>query len=104
MANLKVEPKRGVSMLHRFFAVNRKVCRRVIEPCLPQVKPDIFGLYERAVAHHMNSQAGQAVADVGGGKSCAFAKYRDPAAGAKITAVDISEEELKYNVEVDEKK
>lgn len=92
-------------MLRSFFAVNRRACLR-IEPYLPQAKTaiELFDLYERVVAQYMNSRAGQVVVDVGGGKSCAFAKYRDPAAGAKIVAVDVSEEELKYNVDVEEKR
>ena len=69
---------------------------------LPQAEADQGYMYERCVAHYMNSRVGQVVVDVGGGKSCPFAKYRDPAAKAKIIAVDVSEEELQYNSEVDE--
>ena len=88
-------------MLHRFLATNRKACGR-IQPYLPQAKKNIFVLYEEIVARHMNARAGQIVVDVGGGKSCKFARYRDPASGTKIIAVDVSEEDLNHNTDVDE--
>lgn len=90
-------------MLRKFFALNRKACKK-IEPYLPQASANMDRLYERTVAQYMNSKRGQVVADVGGGKSCIFAKYREPGAGAKIIAVDISEEELEQNIEVQEKR
>jgi len=52
----------------------------------------------------MNSRSGQVVVDVGGGRSCPFAKYRDPAAQTKIIAVDVLEEELRQNEDVDERR
>jgi ubiquinone/menaquinone biosynthesis C-methylase UbiE len=88
-------------LIRRFIEVNQTVCRK-IEPYLPQAKMNIFGLHERLAAHYMNSRVGQVVVDVGGGRSCQFARYRDPAAKAKIIAVDVSEEELQYNADVDE--
>lgn len=90
-------------VLRRFFARNRYVCKR-IESHLPQAKINIRHLYEQIVTRYMNSEAGQLVVDVGGGKSCPFAKHRDPAMGTSIVAVDISEEEMKYNTDVDEKR
>ena len=92
-----------IQTLRKFFAANRELCKK-IEPYLPQAQTKIFDLYEKVVAQYMNSRAGQTVVDVGGGKSCAFAKYRDPAQKARIIAVDISEEELKHNTDVEEKK
>jgi SAM-dependent methyltransferase len=56
------------------------------------------------VAYYMNLRTKQTVADVGGGKSCPFAKYRDPAQKTKIIAVDTSESELEQNTDVDEKR
>jgi ubiquinone/menaquinone biosynthesis C-methylase UbiE len=93
-------------MVRKFFAANRAICKK-IAPYLPQTTfsyVDINELYEKVVAQYMNSRADQTVVDVGGGKSCAFAEYRDPTQKAKIIAVDISEEELKHNTEVDEKR
>jgi SAM-dependent methyltransferase len=92
-----------IRMVRRYFAANRRICRK-IEPYLPQAKTNMYDLYERVVAQYMNSRADQTIVDVGGGKSCPFAKYRDPAQKARIIAVDISEEELKHNTDVDEKR
>jgi len=94
--------RKCLNIASRFFAINKKVCDKVA-PHLPQAKSDIFGLYERIVAQYMNSRTGQVIVDVGGGRACVFAKYRHPAAEAKIIAVDKSEEALKSNVNVDEK-
>lgn len=90
-------------MLFKFFAMNHKLCDK-IEPHLPQAQTDLFSLYEKIVAQHMNSRPEQTLVDVGGGRSCAFAKDRDPAKRAKIIAVDVSAEELKHNTDVQEKR
>jgi ubiquinone/menaquinone biosynthesis C-methylase UbiE len=91
----------GGWMLGRFLELNRRICR-ALEEYFPQAKLDVYGLYNEAVAKRMNSTPGQIVADVGGGKSCSFAKHRVSNAGTKIIAVDVSEEELKGNLDVDE--
>jgi ubiquinone/menaquinone biosynthesis C-methylase UbiE len=90
-------------VLNRFFATNQDLCSRV-EHYLPQAKMNIFKLYETVVAEYMNSRQNQIVVDIGGGKSCPFAKYREPNVKARIIAVDVSEEELKNNRDVDEKR
>jgi len=64
----------------------------------------MFTLYVQIVTHYMNLRAEQTVADVGGGKSCPFAKYRDPTQKTKIIAVDTSESELEQNTDIDEKR
>ena len=92
-----------MSTLRRFLNMNRNLCRR-IEPYLPQAKINIFALYEMEVARRVNSGSEQIVVDVGGGKSCRFAGRKDPAMKPKIIAVDISEEEMKHNHYVDEKR
>ena len=61
-------------------------------------------MYETLIARYASLKAGQVVVDVGGGKSCPFAKRIDSAARARIVDVDISEEELKHNDDVDEKR
>jgi ubiquinone/menaquinone biosynthesis C-methylase UbiE len=65
---------------------------------------DIFELYERTVAQYINSKPNQLVVDVGGGKSCPFAAYKEPAMKAKISAVDVCDKELKHNTDVDDKR
>ncbi len=90
-------------MLAKFFALNRRVCL-AMEKHLPQARPYVYGLYEEAVARHMNARPDQTVADIGGGKTCLFAKHRAPGAGTKIMAVDVSDEEMRENTDVDEKR
>ena len=87
--------------LYKFFAVNRELCIK-IEPYLPQAKVNIVDLYDKVVAQHLNMKANQITVDVGGGRRCSFANYREPTQKAKIIAVDISEEELKHNTDADE--
>lgn len=60
--------------------------------------------YERVVGAYMNARPRQLVVDVGGGKRCQFAKYRDPRVGARIVAVDVDPAELELNDDVDEKR
>ena len=52
----------------------------------------------------MNARPSQIVVDAGGGGKCWFATYRDPAAAARIIAVDIDAEEMAANTDVDEKR
>jgi 2-polyprenyl-6-hydroxyphenyl methylase/3-demethylubiquinone-9 3-methyltransferase len=83
-------------LLQAFFAINRRACLR-IERYLPQAREDIFEVYVKRVAHHVNSLPSPIVVDVGGGKSCPFARYIGCAARATIIAVDVSREELAGN-------
>lgn len=95
-----------MSVLNKFFKINRNLCRKV-KPYLPQAKMDVPTMkstYEAEVARHMNSRPEQIVVDFGGGKSCPFANYREPSMRVRIVAVDISEEEMKENHDVDEKR
>lgn len=92
-----------VERLQRFFAVNKRVCER-IEQHLPQAHPDIDLLYEQVVARHMNSGLDRLVVDVGGGKDCPLSQYRRPELRTRIVAVDVSEDELRSNRDVDEKR
>jgi SAM-dependent methyltransferase len=89
-------------MLSAFFAANQKVADKV-ERYLPQAKTNIFELYVDVISGYLNTEPIQVVVDVGGGKSCPFAKHKDPTK-TKIIAVDLSEEELQYNRDVDEKR
>lgn len=88
-------------VLRKFLEANEKLCDRLV-PYLPQREPHIYELYEQTVARRMNAERGRIVVDVGGGKSCPFARLRDPAMDAKIVAVDISSEEMAGNTDVDE--
>ena len=90
-------------MLKRFFEINRGLCKR-IESRLPQARIPIFRLYEKVVVGYMNARPNQIILDIGGGKSCPFAQYRDPRLNARIIAVDVSREALENNHDVDEKR
>lgn len=90
-------------MLRKFFTANKKVCS-LIGPYLPQAQTNIFALYDKTVAHYMNTKVEQIIVDAGGGKDCTFAKYRDANCGTRIIAVDTSAEELVHNDDVDEKR
>lgn len=91
----------GDLMLRAFLDVNRALSKR-LERHLPQAQDDLFGAYETTVARFMNAQPNQLVVDVGGGKSCPFAKYRRPELGTRIVAVDLSAEEIGVNTDVDD--
>jgi len=90
------------STARRFLDINKKLCQK-IEPYLPQTKIDLGALYIELVTRYMNSRTNQTIVDVGGGKSCPFAQYKDPTQQTRIVAVDTSEDELKHNIDVDEK-
>jgi ubiquinone/menaquinone biosynthesis C-methylase UbiE len=94
--------RRTQTALQSFFALNGRLADSV-EPLLPQAKVNLDLLHDHVIAHHMNRRPGQTVVDVGGGRSCRFAKYRDPNKNIRLVAVDISAEELSHNVDVDER-
>ena len=88
-------------MLRRFLDANRRVSQR-LELRLPQAREDLFDTYEATVARFMNARPNQLVVDVGGGKSCPFARYRRPELATRIVAVDVSTDEISTNRDVDE--
>ena len=90
-------------MLNEFFSANRTICNK-IELNLPQAQLNIFDLYEKLVAEYINRKNNQTIVDVGGGRTCPFAKYKSSNITAKIIGVDISEDELKNNNDLDEKR
>lgn len=89
--------------MKRLFALNKGWCNK-LERYLPQARVNIFNLYDKIVAQYMNSKPDQIIVDVGGGKTCPFAIYRKPDMNTKIIAVDMSKEEMKNNLEVDDKR
>jgi SAM-dependent methyltransferase len=89
-------------MIRTFIRWNERLSKR-IEPWLPQARLKIYPLYDETVARYMNEAPHRLVVDVGGGKTCAFARLRDPQAAPRIVGVDVSEEELAANSDLDEK-
>lgn len=90
-------------MLRRFIELNRKACAR-LSALFPQTRPNLEDLYIRKTAEFANASQGQTIIDVGGGKSCAFAQSLDPDLNARIIAIDISDEEMRDNDDVHEKR
>ncbi len=83
-----------------FVRANRLICA-AIERRLPQRRLDISLFYERTVGEKMRElPAGSIVVDAGGGRLCPYAEYKP--AGLRIIAVDVTDEDLRRNVEADE--
>ena len=88
-------------ILRRFIEFNQSVCAKIAEH-LPQRRTDPYALYDQLAAEYMNAAQNQLVVDVGGGRTCAFTKYKDPEAHPRIVAVDVSADELAANRDADE--
>lgn len=88
-------------LFERFLALNRR-CSDRLEARLPHAI-DLHAVWTARVSELLNARAGQLVVDVGGGRSCSFAANAR-AAETWIVAVDISEEEMRSNTDVDEKR
>jgi ubiquinone/menaquinone biosynthesis C-methylase UbiE len=85
----------------RLLALNRQWSDR-LEARLPHAV-DLHALWTERVSELLNARPGQLVVDAGGGRTCSFAAYRK-AADTHIVAVDISDEEMRENTDVDEKR
>jgi SAM-dependent methyltransferase len=87
-------------VLRSFIHANRRICA-AIECHLPQRRLDISLLYERTVGERMrNLPAGSIIVDAGGGRLCPYAEYKPE--GLRIIAVDVTDEDLRRNIEADE--
>lgn len=91
------------AIIKKIFKINKTLCKK-LAGYLPQARKDIFKLYIEIVKKHMNSKPNLVIADIGGGSQCLFARYKKPGLRTKIIAVDVSGEELKKNLDVDEKR
>lgn len=90
------------NIVKNFIALNREISRRV-EKLLPQAHLEITDFYDIVVAGFINRKSNQIIVDIGGGKETSFAKYKNPKLNNKIIAVDLDEDEIKYNRDADEK-
>jgi SAM-dependent methyltransferase len=88
-------------MLRRFIRANERICDR-ISPRLPQFRPNIGARFEEVVVQHMNSSPRLLIVDVGSGRHCPFAEYKDSAMQPRVVGVDISEEDLRQNRTIDD--
>jgi ubiquinone/menaquinone biosynthesis C-methylase UbiE len=85
-----------------FVALNRKASVR-LQASLPQ-NFDIFSRYIEVVKDVINAKPRSAVVvDVGGGKSCPFARVLKPEGNTIIIALDISQDQLRCNNDVKSK-
>ncbi len=94
------------SPMRRFITANRRACL-AIQSRLPRGLVGIFDDFAAIVAQavrELEDGRSHVVVDAGGGKTCPFARHRTPGKGVRIVAVDLSEEELAFNQDVDEKR
>ncbi len=89
-----------MSVLRRAIEANRRISAS-IGRSFPQTRIDIASLYQETVIAQMARLGPPAtIADVGGGRTCRFARHKPR--GVNIIAIDVSEEELSLNRDVDE--
>ena len=94
--------KKYMQMIDIFLKTNKDLCNKC-KCYLPQAQTNIFQLYNEYIIQYMNIRCNQIVVDAGGGRSCSFAKHKALHKNTQIISVDISEEQLKYNHDVDKK-
>lgn len=94
--------KRPNAVAQDFFRANRNISQR-IEKRLPHARCKIHSVYEQTVAAHMNRSPNLTVVDIGSGKACPFARFRNPELSTTIVGLDISREEMAENRDVDTK-
>lgn len=88
-------------MIRKFININSKICS-AIEKHLPQAKFRIFEFYIKTIGEKIELlKNNSSVLDVGAGKNCLFAKYKNK--NFKLIGIDISDDELMHNIELDEK-
>jgi SAM-dependent methyltransferase len=86
-----------------FLAANRRLCMAVEKRLPSAFTRHIQTLYKYEVAGLVNGRPRRVILDIGGGKECPFLPYLDDPNGHLIVALDCSEAELRYNVQVDNK-
>ncbi len=84
-----------------FIRFNQRLANR-IQRRLPHAQVSQFALYESALRQRLDSLSAGTIVDVGGGRACSFAGILRNRQDVKIIAVDISAEEMSFNVDVDE--
>lgn len=86
--------------LRAFINFNKK-CHSLIAKIFPNTKHSAYRHYCEEVKRNLADNI--SVLDIGGGKRCTFADECRTYTGIKITALDVSAEELAFNNDVDEK-
>jgi len=95
--------REGTAVIRSAIKLNQ-AWSAALERRLPQAKADPLVMYDHAVVRCASKFDAPVIVDVGGGKHCTFASLVDKSKRAKIIAVDVSEEELRHNTDVDEKR
>ena len=88
------------SPLRAFINFNKK-CHSLIAKIFPNTKHSAYRHYREEVRRNLADNI--SVLDIGGGKRCTFADECRTYTGIKITALDVSAEELAFNNDADEK-
>jgi ubiquinone/menaquinone biosynthesis C-methylase UbiE len=83
-----------------FIEFNKKISK-AIGTVFPNTKFDIFAHYLDLVKGKLREE--QVIVDIGGGKRCKFSSERKGYKNNRIIAIDVSDEELRFNDDVDEK-
>jgi SAM-dependent methyltransferase len=92
------------ALARRLLEVNQRAARR-IERRLPAARRELRADYVETVARHMNARPGPTlVVDLGSGRECAFARRRVPGRAITVVGVDASDEELRFNADIDERR
>lgn len=86
--------------IRKFIDWNKKFYA-ALSKIFPNTKFSIYKYYTDHVKASISD--GMTILDIGGGKSCSFASSRKFFDRIKIIALDVSQEELDYNHDVDEK-
>ncbi|HZQ64989.1 MAG TPA: class I SAM-dependent methyltransferase [Gaiellaceae bacterium] len=87
-------------MLRAFIRSNQRVSSSIMQRA-PH-RRNLWNEYVDVVADALTKPEYRVVVDIGGGRSCPFARTRPAGSRAKIIAADVSQEELAYNSDVDE--
>lgn len=86
--------------LRAFININKK-CHSLIAKIFPNTKHSAYSHYREQVRNNLADRI--SVLDIGGGKRCSFAEECRKFTGIKITALDVSAEELAFNHDADDK-
>ena len=83
-----------------FINLNKK-CFQFIAKIFPNTKFSAYAYYREQVRNNLSEN--KVILDVGGGKKCSFASDARKFEGIKLIGLDVSQEELDYNHDLDEK-
>src|SRR5215468_4928809 len=86
-----------------FLGINKRIARK-LKPWVSPGDVEIYAKYDELVVMYAGKAPTPLIVDIGGGKHCSFAQAVPRDGSLRIVGVDISEDELSYNDEVDERR